>query len=343
MRGAVILAGGTGYRFKKAGWTSDKALFMVEGKQMIVLVGEVVRKVVDEVVVTVDSEAKVELYGSLLEWASIIVDEAGPKSPMTGVRTGLRKLKSESCIVVPCDLPFLKPKVINKMLEKVENGFEGVVPLWPDGKHEPLTSAYSRRKALELSDLLNKMDRCRMDDLLRAGLHTLFLSIPLELKPLDLEFRSFINVNHPSDAYAPPLRVDVEIENIALKPKLPLDAFLKTLSIALERTDLKSIDLTENIFWSALARARRAEREGEVEMMVEASRMFREEATTYWRMGLKLLYARALIDASRCLRGLREVEAKNILDEALKLYRQLEIPPRGHEQSEADRTGIDRG
>ncbi|RLF12518.1 MAG: hypothetical protein DRJ98_00015 [Thermoprotei archaeon] len=325
MRGAIILAGGAGRRFRSAGGAVDKALFMVEGKPMLVRVAESVKEVVDEVVVAVDSETKAKNYAELVDWIDVVVDEGGPRGPLRGIRTGLRKLTADSCLVVPCDSPFLKPLVLDKLLRKVEEGFEGVLPLWPNGKHEPLLAAYRREEALKLSEALARVDRSRTDDLIRAGLTTFFLSVPLEVKPLDPELKSFININRPSDLHAPPPWVEEEKESFAIKPQLSSSEVVRIVSKAVDAGLPTIADEAGNLFWSALTRVYVARLREDQKMLVEASNLFKKEGEEYLRRGLKLFYARALVDASACLRKVDDDKAEELLNEALKVYRELKV------------------
>lgn len=325
MRGAVILAGGEGRRFRQAGGVGEKALFKVGGRSMIRRVIEAVSEAVDEWVVAVDTEERAEKLRGEVD-GRIVVDR-GPRGPLTGVATGLRELSPAVCLVVPCDLPFLNPRVLDRLLSKVEEGWEAAVPLWPNGLHEPLMAAYSREPALALCDALLAYGRTRPDDLIRAGLSTLFLSVTAELRPLDPGLLSFVNVNRPSDVDAKPKGAGAVGFSVGVWQSVSTFEVVEAALEALRTLNEASLSKVNVLFWHGLFWRAAAEKgQG---AWVEAAKWFGHESHLHASRRLRLLEARALMDASRCLDRADPERSAKLKERALFIYRQLGVEDKG--------------
>ncbi|PCN50616.1 hypothetical protein B6U99_03440 [Candidatus Geothermarchaeota archaeon ex4572_27] len=318
------MAGGAGRRFRMAGGRGDKALFEVEGKPMVARVVEAASQVASEVVVVVDTPMKAERYRAALGGARVVVDDEGPRGPLTGIRTGLKALSSSECLVVPCDVPFMKVGVLERLIDRLRRGVSGVVPLWPGGAHEPLIAAYRRDEALEISLLLGRLGRARPDDLLRAGLEVEFMPIS-EIRDVDPSLESFINVNRPGDLSRRPPRLVGEARAVRLRPPTPPLATAKLVEEAMARGWPSLADEAGVPFWSAMLRRGLSTKPLD---LIEASRWHEAEADEYGRLGLKLLRARALIDAHRCLEEVG-VHEERLFEEALRTYREVGIERKG--------------
>ena len=72
-------------------------------------------------------------------------------SPLVGIHRGLSASRADLTFVVACDMPFVKPRLVEFLLAQAE-GFDVVVPV-VRGCHEPLCSAY-RETCLDPIDRL---------------------------------------------------------------------------------------------------------------------------------------------------------------------------------------------
>ena len=95
----------------------DKALVEVNGKSLLVHVIENLKATVDEIVVCVNDEQRLTQYKQLLEKQAIenvrfVVDQQGSpvKGPLLAIASGLQTVNAEYCLIVPTDMPFLKPR-----------------------------------------------------------------------------------------------------------------------------------------------------------------------------------------------------------------------------------------
>ena len=205
-RAALILAGGKARRFQTidAIWR-DKALAELNGKPLLIHAMENVKDIVDEIVVCVnDEERKAKYVKTLGQYAiknvRIVIDEkiSHISGPNVAIMSGLRAVQSDYCLTLPCDMPFLQPKVAEYMFNEAEE-FDVVVPMWPNGRLETLIMVLERQNSLEITDTLCQLKRPRSDDIPRGASKTLLISPVNEIKALDPELKSFININSKED------------------------------------------------------------------------------------------------------------------------------------------------
>jgi molybdopterin-guanine dinucleotide biosynthesis protein A len=205
-RAALILAGGKARRFQSSGenW-QDKALAELNGKPLLILAIQNVRDVVDEVAVCVNDEARKAGYTEILQKYAvsnvrIVIDEKNShiSGPNLAIMSGLKAVQADYCFTLPCDMPFLQPKVAEYLFTKAE-GVEVVVPMWPNGRLETLMMVLERASALEITETLCMLKRPRSDDLPRGASKTLLVSPVNQIQNLDPELRSFININSKED------------------------------------------------------------------------------------------------------------------------------------------------
>lgn len=208
-RCAIVLAGGKAERFQVKGnpWI-DKALANVQGKPMLVHVIEGLRPVVEEIIICINNEARKRKYMKLLRsfsikndgYIRIVKDLKIPfvSGPAVAIVTGLKATNADYCVVVPCDAPFIQTAVIDHLFNAVKNA-SIAVPIHADGSVETLMFACERKKTVEVSETLCWLGRDRPDDFLRGLPKVKFISTINEMKDLDPEFRSFININFRED------------------------------------------------------------------------------------------------------------------------------------------------
>jgi molybdenum cofactor guanylyltransferase len=137
--------------------------------------------------------------------ADVIVarDKVAGRGPLQGLATGLSALTddAELVYVTSTDAPFLEPLWVEH-LAKLSGGYDLVVP-YVDGRHHPLAAVYRRRSVLPVIKGLLRDDRLR-PTLLVETVQTRLVS-EQELRSVDPELRSLINLNFPDD-YSKALR-----------------------------------------------------------------------------------------------------------------------------------------
>ncbi len=112
--------------------------------------------------------------------------------PLGGIFKAAQESTADYLFISAADMPFLNPDVIRFMQDKVD-GRDCVIPVWPDGKLEPLHAFYNReslldvfskglpenKKVIVLMELLEKIERVPVDS----------------LRAFDKDLRCFRNIN----------------------------------------------------------------------------------------------------------------------------------------------------
>jgi molybdenum cofactor guanylyltransferase len=206
-RAAIILAGGKAKRFQTSedSW-QDKALAELNGKPLLIHATENIQDIVDEIIVVVNqNETRISRYKDVFEKYHIqkarIVTDLKIKNlsgPLIAILTGLKSTEADYCITIPCDVPMLNRKVAQYLFDEINGSFVAV-PMWPNGRLETLLMVLERKNTLEIANALGQLGRSHPDDIIRGSLKTLFVSPLGQIKTLDPEFRSFVNINCQED------------------------------------------------------------------------------------------------------------------------------------------------
>ncbi len=205
-RAAIVLSGGKAERFQSETqiW-QDKALVELLGKPLLVHAIESVQNYVDETIVVVNDQNRLEQYAEVLANhgvtdARLVTDVTTNHlgGPLVAIYTGLKSVKSDYCLTLPSDMPLLQPQVIEYMFNRGKNS-RVVVPMWPNGRLETLVMVLQRKSTLKIAETLYSLKRPRSDDIIRGALKVLFLSVVDEIQKLDPEIKSLVNINAPRD------------------------------------------------------------------------------------------------------------------------------------------------
>jgi molybdopterin-guanine dinucleotide biosynthesis protein A len=181
----LILAGGRGERFG-----GSKALYEVRGRPLLSYLVERVSSLSKRLIISVKSDP--EIYSKLFPDAEIVVDEHEIYAPIVGLMSSLAEVKTDYVAVLPCDSPLVDPELIILLLRRAR-GRGGAVPIWEDGRIEPLLAVYKTddlRKSI--LDCWNKSDlrvRCAIE-----SMDIVYVSMD-EIRGVDPELRSFLNIN----------------------------------------------------------------------------------------------------------------------------------------------------
>ncbi|MDI6888072.1 MAG: molybdenum cofactor guanylyltransferase [Methanocellales archaeon] len=195
MRSAVILAGGQSTRFG-----ADKSLIPVGNRPTIRYVMDNVSGVVDEVVVVARDVEQGKRICSAIGEVNLAYDPIIGYGPVAGILAGLRSARAEYVITLACDMPLVNPDIIN-LLFSLAKGYDAVVPKWPDGNLEPLHAVYKRSRMAKACEKAIELGERIILAPLRALPRIRYVSTE-ELREIDLDLRTFINVNTPDDLEA---------------------------------------------------------------------------------------------------------------------------------------------
>ena len=188
---AIILAGGSSSRLGE-----DKSLVLLANKPLVQYVLDAVEKIADEKIVAINSKAKIEVFRKAVDSdVKVVADNPQYKvhSPLVGALTGFEKACGEYSLLLSCDTPFISREVVTLLLElRVKKS--AVVPRWPNGYIEPLQAVYHTQRALEAAEKTLEDERFSMRSMVEKLRGVRYVST-LVLQQLDLELRTFFNVN----------------------------------------------------------------------------------------------------------------------------------------------------
>jgi molybdopterin-guanine dinucleotide biosynthesis protein A len=193
LRGALILAGGRSKRFGR-----NKAFAKLGGRPLLLHVLDAAIDVADEVLVAIGREGNAASYARLVpESVRVLKDRMIAKSALVGMVTGFQVMKSEYSLVLSCDTPFAKRRVLEFLFERA-TGSDGIVPRWMDGRLEPLQSVYRVTAALPAAKIaLSKRD-FRNVDMINKLRRVRYVPVG-SIRRLDSHLITFFNVNTRAD------------------------------------------------------------------------------------------------------------------------------------------------
>lgn len=193
--GGIILCGGQSKRMgRPKAWLPFGDETMLQ--RAVRLLGEVVHPIV--VVAAPDQEVP-PLSANII----LVRDEEKGRGPLQGLAAGLSALhgRVEAAYVSSCDVPFLRPSFIRRMIELL--GDEQICVPFVDDFHHPLAAVYRIRIVDSVIRLLAE-NRLRPIFLFEAASTRIVESS--ELVDVDPDLQSLRNLNTPED-YEKALRV----------------------------------------------------------------------------------------------------------------------------------------
>ena len=183
---AIVLAGGRGSRLGGV----DKALLEIGGRRTIDRVLGALEGLASEVVAVVNEDRLADVAG-----IRRIADPEPHAGVLPALRAALDAAREPLCLLVACDMPFLQPALLRRLVE-LANGFDVVIP-HVEGQPQPMHAVYRRnacRAAIEDSLAQGRRRMIAFLDAVRVR------TVPEdEIRSVDPELRSFFNVNTPED------------------------------------------------------------------------------------------------------------------------------------------------
>ncbi len=184
----IVLAGGMSRRLGR-----DKAVEPVGGKPLISRVISRLNPITDEIVVVVNSEARVQDL-PIPPNTKTVVDIYPDAGSLSGIFSGLTVASGDWGFVVACDMPFLNTELIAYMLT-FRKHHDAVVPTL-NGYPEPTHAAYSKAclPYIERKLKANQLKIAGFFDDVRVK-----YVYQDDVDGFDSEHLSFFNVNTPRD------------------------------------------------------------------------------------------------------------------------------------------------
>jgi molybdopterin-guanine dinucleotide biosynthesis protein A len=178
----IILSGGTSHRMGK-----DKALLSLEGLPLIQHVINVLEKVCDDILIIAQKNHDFHFLGK-----TVLHDIEPGFGALMGLYTGLKMAATSRVLAVGCDMPLIKAPVLLHLIS-CSHDVDVVVPRI-NGYFEPLLAVYSKGCLKHIEDMISRSEKCIYDFYPRVRVREVQES---ELKALDPELKSFINLNTP--------------------------------------------------------------------------------------------------------------------------------------------------
>lgn len=114
------------------------------------------------------------------------------RSPLVGIHSGLLAATAETCLVIGCDMPFVKPDLVRELLRRSGRS-EVVVPV-VEGFYEPLLAVYQRSCAPAIERALDE-GRFKVTSFYREV--TVREMTENAVRRIDPDLASFTNLNTP--------------------------------------------------------------------------------------------------------------------------------------------------
>lgn len=142
----IVLSGGESRRMGQ-----DKGSMIIQDKPMILHILDKLNYKINDAVIVLNDAERVAIYEELLNQysedtiyerfdyeLSFADDEIKDKGPLSGIMTGLKNIKTNYAIVLPCDSPFIEVEYICKMFEllKTNNYPDALIPFNKEINHE---------------------------------------------------------------------------------------------------------------------------------------------------------------------------------------------------------------
>jgi molybdopterin-guanine dinucleotide biosynthesis protein A len=180
----IILSGGKNIRMGV-----NKAFLRIGQRTIIERTAELFNQLFEQVILVTNDPLD---YSHLdLEIAVDLFPKGGA---LIGIYTGLFYASHSPCFIAACDMPFLRPAVIDYMADLGKN-YDVVIPSLEDGYH-PIHALYSRRCIIQIEQLIGKKNYKITDFFHKVRVREVTST---ELKPLNPTMDSFLNINTPED------------------------------------------------------------------------------------------------------------------------------------------------
>jgi molybdenum cofactor guanylyltransferase len=191
----IVLCGGQSKRMGQS-----KAGLPFGGQTMLARVAERVGVAVSPVVVVC---AQHQVLTEIPAGVQVVRDQLPNHGPVAGLAAGLAALEPscEAAFLASCDLPLLVPGLILRLLELI--GENQICIPYVGNRYHPLSAVYTRVVTDTVRNQLSN-GRLRLLDLMDL-LPTRVVS-ETELRDVDPEFGSFLNMNTPEE-YKKALRI----------------------------------------------------------------------------------------------------------------------------------------
>jgi molybdopterin-guanine dinucleotide biosynthesis protein A len=185
----ILLAGGKSRRMGE-----DKRFLLVGGQRLYERSLTTLRSLFHEVRIVMAQDSS-----PLSSDVPVLRDLVPDCGTLGGIYTGLKKAGTEYIFTVACDMPFLNPAVVRYLVSL--KGSADIVIVRARHGLQPTHAVYGRR-CLPVFEEMIKAGKLKVQDIVAHPSLAVRLVEYDELRELDPEGRSFLNVNTPADLEA---------------------------------------------------------------------------------------------------------------------------------------------
>lgn len=181
---AVIVSGGLSSRMGG----QNKTFLELGGRTLLQIIVSTLQPFFQDILLVTRQP---ELYQDYA--VRVVTDVYEARSSLTGIHAGLVHARNDFAFITACDAPFLKPALIDMLLQTINPDIDLVVPRLK--KHyEPLCAIYSRKCIPFIEAQLEREDFqiFRFFDQMRVR----FLGLE-DVRSVDPQLHSFFNINTP--------------------------------------------------------------------------------------------------------------------------------------------------
>ena len=223
----IVLSGGMSRRMGQ-----DKGSMIIQEKPMILHILERLNYKINDATIVLNDAERIAIYQSLLHQycegeiednfdysLKFVEDEVKSKGPISGIMTGLKNIKTDYALVLPCDSPFISEEFIETMFnlldENLDSNVDAIIPFhiksnkdklkdnddfnFDDASEmtmdmkiansEPLHSIYKKENLNKIDELL-KEDSLYVKSFIRSLNNPCFIEVDNKIL-FDKDFRNF--------------------------------------------------------------------------------------------------------------------------------------------------------
>ncbi|GAD14285.1 molybdopterin-guanine dinucleotide biosynthesis protein [Geobacillus kaustophilus GBlys] len=149
----AVLAGGQSRRFGR-----PKAFALHEGAPFFTWSVAALRSVADELYI-VSHPSLIDEFRRQTDIPVLLdVERCRGCGPLAGLYTVMEQSRADWVFVLPCDMPYMRREVAERLASYIDPTFDAIVPLH-GGRPEPLVALYHRRLRSVIAELLDAGER----------------------------------------------------------------------------------------------------------------------------------------------------------------------------------------
>ncbi len=202
----VILIGGKSIRF---GY--DKGTIEINEKPLILYQIETLAEFDEDIFLAANSEEQVIAIQKRVDFPKKVIFTVDDRSyahleevftPMLGIYSAFKELNKRGfrkAFTLSGDAPLIKSEVIRHIINQ-SKGYDCVIPRWNNGFLETLFAIYPVESTFQKAKkIIEEKRNYGLNKLIDKSWNINYISVEKELKPLDSNLLSLININSPID------------------------------------------------------------------------------------------------------------------------------------------------